>query len=304
MPLDHAACFDLLCSENADDLANDHGGEDAACAAALFPDESEESIAGFIEVAADYSPVCGYPDRFRSNSLDSSARQEAVAWILKVHAYYHFRPLTAYLAVNYMDRFLSSHRLPQNEWALQLLSVACLSLATKMEEALLPSLLDLQVEGAKLIFEPRTVLRMELLVLAALDWRLRSVTPFTFIDFFVHKIDPIGKHARYLIAWATEITLATIKDIRFLSHCPSSLAAAAIIRATDEIKDLDSINPVTAASWCIGLSEEGIANCYQSLEKDIINNSKTPHMVLSQLKVASSIEMNKGSVLHFTKEGN
>ncbi|KAG6495342.1 hypothetical protein ZIOFF_043145 [Zingiber officinale] len=176
----------------------------------------------------------------------------------------------------------------QNEWALQLLSVACLSLATKMEEALLPSLLDLQVEGAKLIFEPRTVLRMELLVLAALDWRLRSVTPFTFIDFFVHKIDPIGKHARYLIAWATEITLATIKDIRFLSHCPSSLAAAAIIRATDEIKDLDSINPVTAASWCIGLSEEGIANCYQSLEKDIINNSKTPHMVPNQeLDVAS-----------------
>ncbi|XP_074558742.1 cyclin-D2-1-like isoform X2 [Curcuma longa] len=241
MPLDDAACCDLLCSEDASELADDSGGEAAAACLpySAFPDYSDESIAGFIEAAADYSPARGYPDRFRSNSLDSSARQEAVGWILKVHSYYHFRPLTAYLSVNYMDRFLSSHRLPQNEWALQLLSVACLSLAAKMEETLLPSLLDLQVEDAKFIFEPRTILRMELLVLTALNWRLRSVTPFTFIDFFVHKIDPVGKYTRYLIAWATEITLATMKDIRFLSHCPSSLAAAAIILATNEIKGRD-----------------------------------------------------------------
>lgn len=33
----------------------------------------------------------------------------------------------------------------QNGWALQLLSVACLSLAAKMEETLVPTLLDLQV---------------------------------------------------------------------------------------------------------------------------------------------------------------
>jgi cyclin D1/2/4, plant len=32
-----------------------------------------------------------------------------------------------------------------DRWALQLLSVACLSLAAKMEETLVPSLLDLQV---------------------------------------------------------------------------------------------------------------------------------------------------------------
>jgi len=35
-------------------------------------------------------------------------------------------------------------------WPLQLLSVACLSLAAKMEETLVPSLLDLQVNIALL----------------------------------------------------------------------------------------------------------------------------------------------------------
>lgn len=32
--------------------------------------------------------------------------------LLQVQEYYGFLPLTAYLAVNYMDRFLSLHRLP------------------------------------------------------------------------------------------------------------------------------------------------------------------------------------------------
>jgi len=30
----------------------------------------------------------------------------------QVHAFYRFQPLTAYLAVNYFDRFLSAHHFP------------------------------------------------------------------------------------------------------------------------------------------------------------------------------------------------
>ncbi|WOK96389.1 cyclin-D2-1-like isoform X1 [Canna indica] len=299
MPLtlsDHhaaAAVCDLLCSEDASEVAGDTPGGSGAAPwrAAEFPDDSDESIAWFIEEEADYSPGRDYPDRFRSNPLDSVARQEAVAWIIKVHAYYRFRPLTAYLAVNYMDRFLSSHRLPKNEWALQLLSVACLSLAAKMEETLLPPLLDLQVEDARFIFESRTILRMELLVLNSLNWRLRSITPFTFMDFFVHKIDPVGKYAQYLVSWATEITLATMKDFRFLSHCPSSLAAAAIICAADEVKDLAFVNPAIAVSWSIGLTEEGITSCYQSMQKVIIERMRKPPMMLSQLRLSTQTDI-------------
>ncbi|THU52085.1 hypothetical protein C4D60_Mb10t00270 [Musa balbisiana] len=109
-PSDDASCGDLLCREDASVLAGNSPG--GAVGLVEFPDESDESIAGFIAAETDYSPGFDYPDRFRSKSLDSVARQEAVAWILKVHVYYGFRPLTAYLAVNYLDRFLSSHRLP------------------------------------------------------------------------------------------------------------------------------------------------------------------------------------------------
>lgn len=46
-----------------------------------------------------------------------------------------------------------------------------------------------------------------------------------------------------------------VSDIEFLSHCPSSLAAAAIIRAAEDVADLALIDAGIAVSWCTGLTE-------------------------------------------------
>lgn len=79
----------------------------------------------------------------------SQARREAVEWILQVNAHYSFTTLTAVLAVNYVDRFLSSLSVQGDEaskpWMVQLVAVTCLSLAAKVEETQVPLLLDLQV---------------------------------------------------------------------------------------------------------------------------------------------------------------
>ncbi|KAJ1258763.1 hypothetical protein BS78_10G100600 [Paspalum vaginatum] len=154
-------------------------------------------------------------------------------------------------------------------WAFQLLSVACLSLAAKMEETSVPSLLDLQIESKSCIFEPRTVQRMELLVLAELDWRLRSLTPFAFIDLFACKADLSGRCARSLVLRACQITLNAIHETEFLNHCPASTAAAAVLSAAAEMPGMSctSISPETAAAWCTGLTEEGIRSCYQLLQQ-------------------------------------
>ena len=44
-----------------------------------------------------------------------------------------------------------------------------------------------QVCESKFIFEARTIQRMELLVLSTLKWRMQSVTPFSFIEYFIAK---------------------------------------------------------------------------------------------------------------------
>lgn len=84
--------------------------------------------------------------------------------------------------------WLFTHLQQPNGWPFQLLSVACLSLAAKIEEPQVPLLLELQVFDPKYVFEPKTVQRMELIVMANLNWRLRSVTPFDFIDYFISKL--------------------------------------------------------------------------------------------------------------------
>ncbi|CAI0627527.1 unnamed protein product [Linum tenue] len=274
----YSDCFsDLLCEEDSSEIFS--GESPADCSSDIESSScSEESIACFIEGEDRFVPGFGYLARFHSHSLDASAREEAVAWILKVRAYYNFAPLTAYLAVNYLDRFLYSRRLPQTDgWPLQLLSAACLSLAAKMEEPMVPALLDLQVEGAKFVFEPRTIGRMELLVLTELDWRLRSVTPFSFIGFFAWKLDPTGSYSGFLVSRATDIILSNIQEASFVEYRPSSIAAAAVLCAADEIPSLSLANPEHAESWCDGLSKEKILSCYrlmQELEQEAGRSSK------------------------------
>ncbi|WVZ64826.1 hypothetical protein U9M48_014295 [Paspalum notatum var. saurae] len=259
-----------FCAGAGDVGGDDDDDDDGCCSSVADEEPAASSIAELIGGEAEYSPRPDYPDRLRSRSIDPAARAESVAWILKVQEYYGFLPLTAYLAVNYMDRFLSLHRLPQEDgWAMQLLAVTCLSLAAKMEETL--------VEGtSSYVFEPGTVGRMELIVLTGLNWRLRSVTPFAFIDFFACKVDPGGRHTRCLIARATQVILAAIHDIEFLDHCPSSMAAAAVLCATGETPSLGSVSPGAAVSWCIGLAEEGISSCYRLMQQQLaIGNVQT-----------------------------
>ncbi|XP_054808326.1 cyclin-D1-1-like [Prosopis cineraria] len=281
---------DLLCDEDTSGILS---GESTECSFDLdsSPSSAEESIAGFIEHERSFVPGCDYFSRFQSQSLDASAREESVAWILKVQAYFGFQPLTAYLSVNYMDRFLDSGRLPQaSGWPLQLLSVACLSLAAKMEEPLVPPLVDLQVEGAKYIFEPKTIRRMELLVLGALDWRLRSVTPFNFLSFFACKLDSSGTLTGFLISRATEIILSNIPEASFLAYWPSCIAAASILCAANEIPNWSLVKPDHAESWCEGLRKEKIIGCYQIMREFVTNNSQTrPPKVFPQLRVTTRL---------------
>lgn len=84
--------------------------------------EEEEEEVWTVDVVAEliggeaersHSPRADYPGRLRSGRpADLAARADSVAWILKVRELYGMLPVTAYLAVSYMDRFLSLHRLP------------------------------------------------------------------------------------------------------------------------------------------------------------------------------------------------
>ncbi|CAL9753182.1 unnamed protein product, partial [Musa acuminata subsp. burmannicoides] len=226
-----------------------------------FPPQSDECLAFLVERETAHMPREDYAERLRSGSLDLSIRRDAIDWILKVHAHYNLGPLSAYLSVNYLDRFLSTYELPEGKgWMTQLLSVACLSLAAKMEETDVPLCLDLQVGEAKYVFEARTIRRMELLVLSTLKWRMQAVTPFSFIDFFLNKFSGGSVPTKAAICRSMELILSTIRGSDLLEFRPSETAAAITVLVLEQTQTMDVEK---AVSGCIQVSKDQVLRCYQ-----------------------------------------
>lgn len=239
--------------------------------------QSDEAFASMVERESKYLPKDDYLSRFRCGELDLGARKEAFDWIWKAHSYYSFGPITFCLAVNYLDRFLSTRELPRDSaWALQLLAVACLSVAAKIEETNVPQSIDLQVGDPKFVFEAKTIQRMELLVLDTLNWKMNAVTPCSFLEHILEKLtDAHHDNSHPSSATTTTITttkvvnrsmqliLSTIRGIDFLEFKPSELAVAIAISVSAEIQaeDIDR-----AISYFTHLEKDRVLKCAEMVK--------------------------------------
>lgn len=164
------------------------------------------------------------------NQLISQSRGEAIDWILNVIGYYSFSNITAVLAVDYFDRFLSFAQLKREKpWMTQLVAVACLSLAAKVEETRVPLLLDLQVEETRYIFEAKMIQRMEILVLSTLQWKMNPVTPISFIDHFTRRLGFENHFCFEFLSRCQCLIVSLISDSRFVKFLPSVLATATMM---------------------------------------------------------------------------
>ncbi|KAL7119021.1 hypothetical protein ACP275_02G037000 [Erythranthe tilingii] len=216
---------------------------------------------------------------FTSSSL-SSARKEAVEWILKINARYGFSPLTAILAVNYLDRFLSSLQGFSNEkkqppWMMQLCAATCLSLAAKVEETHVPLLLDLQVEGTKYVFEAKTIQRMEILVLSSLKWRMNPVTPLSFLDHIIRRLGLKSNLHWDFLRNSENLLLSFVSDPRFMLYMPSVLATATMLHVIRRVEPCS--NAIVAYEnqlLCVlKISKEEVDECYEVISEVLSNNN-------------------------------
>ncbi|KAF7809863.1 cyclin-D3-2 [Senna tora] len=197
----------------------------------------------------------------------NQSRQNAVFWVSKVSAHFNFSALTTLLAVNYLDRFLTSLKFQRDKpWMTQLVAVASLSLAAKMEETQVPLLLDLQVEESKYVFEAKTIQRMELLVLSTLEWRMSPVTP---ISFFEHIARRLGLKHRFLhwefLRRCERVLLSVIIDSKVMSYLPSTIAAAIIIHITREIEPFNAMQYRNQLLDLLKINEEQVNQCYKQI---------------------------------------
>ncbi|KAJ0098179.1 hypothetical protein Patl1_28621 [Pistacia atlantica] len=190
-------------------------------------------------------------------------REEAMDWIFKVKAIFGFNSLTAVLAINYFDRFISSLKFQRDKpWMGQLTAVACLSLAAKVEETQVPLLLDLQMEESKYVFEAKTIQKMEILVLSTLDWRMNPVTPISFFDHIVRRLG-LKTHLHWEFMRRCErLLLSVIVDSRFIAYPSSVLATATMLHIIKEVEPLNHVEYQTQLMSVLKTSEDEVNECY------------------------------------------
>eukprot|EP01018_Ginkgo_biloba_P035062 Gb_03361 [translate_table: standard] len=237
------------------------------------PCENAALLSALVAKEKFYMPMADYVERLHCNCFYARDRENAVCWILKVQEHYCFRPETAVLAVSYLDRYLSCTHFQQDKaWVMQLASVACLSLAAKMEETHVPLLLDLQVEGAGYTFDSRTIQRMELLLLGILEWRMSSVTPLSYIDYACDVLGLVQKqHRSTFMMRSRDHVVCALKDMRFLAFRPPTVAAAIMLCVIKEMDVGNAIECENRLQSVLKVKKDMLEGCYQLLQASIVH---------------------------------
>uniref|UniRef100_H2SY69 Cyclin-A2 n=1 Tax=Takifugu rubripes TaxID=31033 RepID=H2SY69_TAKRU len=213
-------------------------GEDKPATVNEVPEYAAEIHTYLREMELKTRPKAGYMKK--QPDITISMRAILVDWLVEVGEEYKLQNETLYLAVNYIDRFLSSMSVLRGK--LQLVGTAAMLLASKFEEIYPPEVAEF-VYITDDTYTKKQVLRMEHL--------------------------SVGKQVENLAMYLGELSL--VDSDPFLKYLPSQTAAAAFILAN---------STVTGGSWSKSLVEvtgytlEDLRPCIEDLHKLYLNASQ------------------------------
>lgn len=181
--------------------------------------------------------------------LNFRMRAILVDWILDICQQFTLLTETSFLAVQLLDRLLSIKEVSKARF--QLIGIAALVIATKFEETRVPCLDDFLWISAD-AYSREELLRVEKIMLTALDWDLTLPTALLFLRRF-SKAARSDSITHTLSKYLTELSLPEYKMLRFV---PSKIAASAVYLARTMTNKspvwvptpLKSINPILIIS--------------------------------------------------------
>lgn len=118
-----------------------------------------------------------------SPSIQPRMRSVLLDWLVEVCEVYKLHRETYYLAVDYLDRYLSvSNNISKNQ--LQLIGVTCLLIASKFEEIYPPKLNEFAyiTDGS---CSESDILRTEISIVKAIDWKTTTITADRWLSIFL-----------------------------------------------------------------------------------------------------------------------
>lgn len=227
----------LLCDEvwlSRSENSNEEVGDHVAIFKSYENEEFEEAFKACLEKEVSSSPESNYAKYLHSNNL-IFPRSRVIQWFIKCRSRFNLSFGTLFSAVNYLDRFVSICKCNDWEYCMfELLSIACLSIAIKFNEMASLSFHEIQVEGLKYSFESNVILKMEMILLKALGWRLNAVTSYSFAEMV--DIDFLEPHLYdKFISQVTEFLVQATLDQKMLEFRPSIVGISALWCTLDQL---------------------------------------------------------------------
>jgi len=158
----------------------------------------------------------------KQTDITHSMRSILVDWLVEVGEEYKLNTETLYLAVSYIDRFLSFMSVQRAK--LQLVGTAAMFIASKYEEIYPPDVGEF-VYITDDTYNKRQVLRMEHLVLKVLGFDLSGPTANVFLSQMCQMSKSSDK-IHHLAMFLSELSL--LHGDKFLQYPPSMIAAASL----------------------------------------------------------------------------
>ncbi|KAM5193217.1 cyclin-A2 [Mantella aurantiaca] len=223
-------------------------------------DYAEEIHTYIREMEIKCKPKAGYMQK--QPDITNNMRAILVDWLVEVGEEYKLQNETLYLAVNYIDRFLSSMSVLRGK--LQLVGTAAMLLASKFEEIYPPEVAEF-VYITDDTYNKKQVLKMEHLVLKVLSFDLAAPTILQYLNQYF-RLHPVASKMESLCLYLGELSL--IDADPFLRYLPSVVAASAFIIANFTLNEetwpeslaqftrysLDSLKPCVQDLYHIYLS--------------------------------------------------
>lgn len=144
-----------------------------------------ETLGYMIQSEAEYMPDPYYLDK-NQNEIKWKMRAMLLDWLIEVCNEYTLKISTFHYAANYVDRYLSAVANVQKS-NFQLIGLTALSIATKIEEIVVPQLSDFAISASN-IFSVETIKKMELSMLKVEHFHEGSK-----VEDYPTNVAPLGK---------------------------------------------------------------------------------------------------------------
>ncbi|KAM4859566.1 cyclin-A1 isoform 1-T3 [Thomomys bottae] len=228
------------------------------------------------EAEVRYRPKAHYMRK--QPDITEGMRTILVDWLVEVGEEYKLRAETLYLAVNFLDRFLSCMSVLRGK--LQLVGTAAILLASKYEE-IYPPEVDEFVYITDDTYTKRQLLRMEHLLLKVLAFDLTVPTTNQFLLQYLRR-QGVCIRTENLAKYVAELSL--LEADPFLKYLPSVIAAAAFCLANYTVNR--HFWPETLAAFT-GYSLSEIVPCLSELHKACLDIPHRPQQAIREKYKAS-----------------